>query len=233
MRQWTKVIFSITFLSIFLVGCVSVPLRAKQSSNHERHSISTPPAPTQASEGSLWSSRTLPSLFADVKARQVGDIVTISIVESASASKNATTATGRQSGMEASWSGIFDAITSRSRINKQLIGNSHKIDLTNNFDGTGETTRTSFMTAQISARVIDVLPNGNLVIRGSRQVRVNNETQYINIQGVIRPEDISSNNIILSTYIEAANIELSGSGVVSDKQRVGWLSRILDWTWPF
>ena len=89
------------------------------------------------------------------------------------------------------------------------------------------------MTAQISARVIEVLPNGNLVIKGSRQVRVNNENQYINIQGVIRPEDISSNNIILSTYVEAASIELSGYGVVSDKQRVGWLSRILDWAWPF
>ena len=99
MRQWTKVIFWITFLSIFGVGCVSVPLRAKQNSNHERNSVPTPPAPTQVSEGSLWSSKTLPSLFADVKARDVGDIVTISIVESASASKNATTATGRQSGM--------------------------------------------------------------------------------------------------------------------------------------
>jgi flagellar L-ring protein precursor FlgH len=77
------------------------------------------------------------------------------------------------------------------------------------------------MTAQITARVIEVLQNGNLVIRGSRQVRVNNESQYINIQGVIRPEDISSNNIILSTYIEQASIELNGSGVVSNKQRVG------------
>ena len=81
--------------------------------------------------------------------------------------------------------------------------------------------------------MIQVLPNGNMVVRGSRDVRVNNETQHIRIQGVIRPEDISSNNVILSTYVAAATIELSGSGVISDKQRVGWGSKILDWVWPF
>jgi flagellar L-ring protein precursor FlgH len=64
-------------------------------------------------------------------------------------------------------------------------------------------------------------------------VQVNNENQFINIQGVVRSEDISSNNIVLSTFIADAKIELSGRGVVSDKQRVGWLTRILDWVWPF
>jgi len=77
------------------------------------------------------------------------------------------------------------------------------------------------------------LPNGNLAIQGSRQVQVNNENQFINIQGVVRSEDISSNNIVLSTFIADAKIELSGRGVISDKQRVGWLTRILDWVWPF
>ena len=77
------------------------------------------------------------------------------------------------------------------------------------------------------------MPNGNLAIWGSRQVQVNNENQYIHIQGVIRPEDISANNVVLSTFVADAKIELSGQGVVSDKQRTGWLTRILDYVWPF
>jgi flagellar L-ring protein precursor FlgH len=89
------------------------------------------------------------------------------------------------------------------------------------------------MTAFITARVIEVLPNRNLVIRGTRQVRVNNETQVIAVQGIIRPEDISSNNIVLSTFIAEAVIELGGQGAVSDKQRPGWMARALDWAWPF
>ena len=89
------------------------------------------------------------------------------------------------------------------------------------------------MNAYITAQVIHVLPNGNLVIQGSRQVQVNNENQFINISGVIRPEDISSNNIVLSTFIADATIELTGQGVISDNQRPGWLARILNWIWPF
>jgi flagellar L-ring protein precursor FlgH len=89
------------------------------------------------------------------------------------------------------------------------------------------------LSAYITAQVIQVLPNGYLVIQGSRQVRVNNEDQMINVQGIIRTEDINANNIILSTYIAEARIELTGQGVVSDKQRPGWLARILDWVWPF
>jgi len=62
---------------------------------------------------------------------------------------------------------------------------------------------------------------------------VNNETQFIYVQGLVRPEDISSTNVVLSTFIAEARIELTGEGVVSDKQRVGWLTRILDYVWPF
>jgi flagellar L-ring protein precursor FlgH len=85
----------------------------------------------------------------------------------------------------------------------------------------------------MTAQVIQVLPNGRLVIEGSRQVRVNNENQLINVHGVIRIEDIDTTNTILSTSIAEARIELSGEGIVSDKQRPGWFTRILDWVWPF
>ena len=89
------------------------------------------------------------------------------------------------------------------------------------------------MTAQISARVIQVLPNGNLVVRGSREITVNYEKQYIIVQGVVRPEDISPENTVLSTYIADAKIDYTGKGDLSRQQRQGWLSRLIDVIWPF
>jgi len=230
-KGWMKTVLVVIPFVVLIMGCVA-PSKMTPIPKVEVPPERFEPKAT-ISEGSLWSSAALPSFFSDVKARQVGDTVTISIVEAASASKNAETKTGRTSGLEASYSGIFDSLTSGLSINGQKIGTDHKVDFSNNFDGSGATTRSSSMTAVIAARVAKVLANGSLVIRGVRQVRVNSENQWIYLQGVIRPEDISSNNVVLSTSIADAVIELSGQGPVSDKQNPGWLAKALDWAWPF
>ena len=219
---------------VVLVGCMLSPRPAKspQELVKDYNTISSPLLPLPE-EGSLWSARTSVNPYSDVKARLVGDIVTISVVESAQASKNATTKTARDSGLEANWSGVLASLAKNFSVGGTVIPSSNKIDFANTFDGQGQTTRTSSMTAYLTARVIHVLPNGQMVIRGAREVQVNNETQFIFVQGVIRPEDVSSNNIILSTYIADARIELTGYGAVSDKQRPGWMARALDWVWPF
>jgi len=225
-KQWIPIIFVVGGLSTLAAGCAafgSTPLKTSPSFEKEK----TPTANPTPEEGSLWPAKDLFGICADLRARNVGDIVTINIVESASASKNATTKTAKTSSLEASWSGVLE------KISGDMLGAEQKAALANSFDGKGETTRNSTLNAYISAQVIQVLPNGNLAIQGSRQVQVNNENQMINIQGVIRPVDISSTNVVLSTVIADAKIELSGQGVVSDKQRVGWLTRILDWVWPF
>jgi flagellar L-ring protein precursor FlgH len=225
-KNWIPLVLAFGLLWMYATGCTTVrpaPVSHTPSFAKERIPASIP----ASSEGSLWPSTVSFGLFADLKARNVGDNVTINIVESASASKNATTSTARNSDIEASWSGVL------SKLSGDWVGSDQKAAFANSFDGKGETTRKSSLNAYITAQVIQVLPNGNLAIHGSRQVQVNNENQFINIQGVVRPEDISSNNIVLSTFIADAKIELSGRGVVSDKQRVGWLTRILDWVWPF
>lgn len=183
--------------------------------------------PSPASEGSLYSSKRSSNLFSDVKARNVGDLVTINVIDLATASKNATTKTNRGSGVSAGWSGVLAKLTG------DWVGSEQEVNFENKFEGKGETTRSSQLSAYITAQVIQVLPDGCLVIRGSRQVRVNYENQIINVQGVIRTEDINADNIVLSTYIADARIELMEEGVVSDKQRPGWLARILDGIWPF
>ena len=223
---WSKVMLAVLGVLVW-TGCLTTQSSTKTtiSSPHEvSQQALQPPATT---EGSLWSAKRSTHLFSDLKARNVGDIVTINVVESATASKNATTKTSRESEMAAKWTGVLQKMTG------DWVGGEVSAGLNNNFDGKGETTRSSQLAAYITAQVIQVLPNGYLVIQGHRQVRVNNENQIINVQGVIRTEDINANNIVLSTYIADARIELIGEGVISDKQRPGWLARILDWVWPF
>jgi len=221
------------FMMLFLIlgslgGCMMKPSATWKSSPAPLKPVSPLPSlPAPISEGSLYSPQMGINWYTDLKARNVGDIVTINIVESAKASKNASTKTSRNSEFGASWSGVL------SKLSGNWFGDEHKASFDNEFEGKGETTRSSQLNAYITAQVIQVLPNGNLVIQGSREVRVNNENQYINIQGIVRPEDISANNIVLSTFIAEAKIELTGQGVIADKQRAGWFTRILDWIWPF
>jgi flagellar L-ring protein FlgH len=103
----------------------------------------------------------------------------------------------------------------------------------NKFDGSGSTARSGALTAYISARIIQIQPNGNLIIEGNREVRVNNDNQIITLTGEVRPRDISPDNTVQSTYIANARISYAGSGVLNDQQRPGWLARILDNIWPF
>lgn len=211
-----------------LGGCMMKPSATWKAPSTQLTPLSPPPIQSMPIiEGSLYSPQMGVNWYTDLKARNVGDIVTINIVESAKASKNASTKTSRNSEFGASWSGVL------SKLSGNWFGDEHKASFDNEFEGKGETTRSSQLNAYITAQVIQVLPNGNLVIQGSREVRVNNENQYINIRGIVRPEDISANNIVLSTFIAEARIELTGQGVIADKQRAGWFTRILDWIWPF
>ena len=183
-------------------------------------------------------------LFIDTKARNVGDIVTVKIEESAQATNRANTETERSSGLEAGIDKLFgiekwwqdeilpDVDDSLPKIDP--FGNpSVKGSISSDFKGDGETSRSGNLEAYITCQVVHVMANGNLKIVGTREVMVNNENQLIILSGVIRPRDISDTNIILSTFISDAKIAYSGSGVVDDRQRPGWLANFLNNAWPF
>jgi flagellar L-ring protein precursor FlgH len=108
-----------------------------------------------------------------------------------------------------------------------------KAAMESEFEGSGTTGRSGSIAAVISVRIVEVMPNGNLKIAGSREISINNERQYITLTGFVRPADIPWNNTVLSTYISDARIVYSGSGVINDRQRPGWMLRILDAVWPF
>jgi flagellar L-ring protein precursor FlgH len=201
--------------------------------------------PSVSDDGSLWQPHnSLNVMFMDTKSRSVGDIVTVEIDESAKASNRANTETGRTSSLEAGIEklfGIEDWWQNQMlpKINNDFpridpFGNpSVKGSMKSKFTGDGTTSRSGTLSAFITCRVVDVMPNGNLKIVGTREVMVNNENQLIILSGVIRPRDISEENVIMSTFISDAKIAYSGSGIVDDRQRPGWLANLLNNVWPF
>lgn len=197
----------------------------------------SPPPPVvaeaPASAGSLWTTNQ-GNLFGDVKARNVGDIVTVAIFERASASKEASTSTGRNSSMSADLAKLFGLEKSIGTINSSidptaLVG----VGYQNEFKGSGSTVRREDLVATLTTRVTEVYPNGTMRIEGGKAVTVNREKQIIRLSGIVRQTDISPRNIVDSQYILDARIDYTGKGVISDKQGQGWLVRILDHVWPF
>lgn len=199
--------------------------------------VITPRAPADPTMAAgLWRNATYRNSFQDLRAHKVGDLITVNIVETSKANKKATTKTGRTSSINAGisnlmgWEGKIGKIGVPGEFDNETM---FKASMENDFDGTGETTRNETMTASVTARVLEVTQNGNLFIKGSRKIQVNNEAQYITLSGLVRPADISPDNTVLSSYIAEASIEYTGSGAVSDKQKPGWLMRAVDYVWPF
>lgn len=229
--NWKRYSFGMA-LWVALAGCAASPTEIVP------HESVLPPVSspqTTATEGSLWKDNgQLRGLFSTYKARRVGDIITVNIVESSSATNNATTKTGRKSALEGQMEGFFNA-EKRYPASQPFFNPFSKVKggLDSSFDGSGATTRSGKVSAFVAARVIEVLPDGNLRITGSRDVTVNKEKQFITLSGIVRPWDISPDNVVLSTYVADAKITYSGSGVVDDRQHPGWLARVLDRVFPF
>ncbi len=186
---------------------------------------------TPVSHGSLWPADDHVFFYADKKALRVGDIITVRIVESAEASNSADTDLSRSSAAKAGLSTFFGRkkILGLFNLGDELLNSSAE----NSHKGAGSTTRTGQLTATMTAVVREVLPNGNLVIQGTRDLLVNHEQQFITLTGIVRPQDVSRDNVVFSSQLADANITIGGLGVVGDKQRSGWGTWIFDFIWPF
>jgi flagellar L-ring protein precursor FlgH len=187
-------------------------------------------------EGSLWTPKNPRGLLADLKACNVGDIVTVIITETASAADQAATQADRSSGVKVGVTSLLGlSLPQLNAFKDNTITADNAIEGTvgNTSKGTGKTERTSSFTSSITTQVIQVLPNNNLVIRGQRHLKINNETEVVNLTGIVRPEDLDRNNQVNSVRVADTRIEITGYGVVSDKQRQGWLTRIIDHIWPW
>lgn len=222
-------------------GCAELP-----QNSESLPSITPPPADDPAmmahrNPGSIYNPGNADYLFADDRARRVGDIVIINISEVSSGEHEANTDTERESEMDIGVTSFFGkdshGIDPIGGINffglNTGIGNGVETSTYNKFKGEGSTDRNSSVTATVAARVIKILPGGLLQVEGAREVRVNDETQILVIKGLVRPRDISPSNTVNSSYLADSKIEYYGKGVLADKQKAGWVMRLLDNVWPF
>lgn len=231
-------------------GCVETSIReGREPMDYEAAEI-PPSAPPSA--GSIWSGSTPSSsfMFFDEKARAIGDLVTVLIVEQTQAQGDARTETESErliNGSVSSDVGFQKLISSPIRGLMRIFGfdepgttreegesvNFIQSRMQNDFNGEGLTSRSGRFTGVITCRVIGVLPNGILHIRGRRSVVVNHEAQYISLEGLVRQEDLTIENQVLSNSVAEMRLAYDGLGVLDDKQRPGWMARVIDWVYPF
>ncbi len=183
----------------------------------------------QPSPGSLWSPASrLTALASDVRAGQVDDMITIVVAENASAVVQGTTKTQRQSSVNSSITAAGGTPKATGAL-QNLAGATTQTQL----DGEGTTSRSTQLTTALSARVSQVLPNGYLVIEGSKEVGVNSEHQTVTVRGIIRPVDLIANTI-QSDQIAQLELKIDGKGVVNDvTRRPNILYRVLLGLLPF
>ena len=222
----TKLILIAALVATATCGCVSVtpPTSVAQPISVRP----AQPAPVARTEGSVYTSGFASGLlFEDRRARIVGDIITVQIVEKTDASKTSNTNTARASNNN------FGVNALQGLPGKSFLGST--LGATSNFafDGKGETGNNNDFTGTITVTVTDVMPNGNLLVSGEKQVGINQGSEYIRLSGVINPIHLTAANAVQSTQLADARIEYRGSGAVEDNQKTGWLSRFFLNVLPF
>jgi flagellar L-ring protein precursor FlgH len=182
---------------------------------------------------SLWQEGNSRNMSGDKRAAALGDILSIVVQETSTASKDNSTKTSKKTGLDAKVDAFFYSPGASSLLTKKGQLPSVKFSSSHDFDGGGTINNSEKIVARIAVRVIDVMPNQNLVIEGKRQTSFGGETQDIILRGVVRPADITANNTVFSYNVADATIKFSGKGAVSETQRKGWFTRVWEKVTPF
>jgi flagellar L-ring protein precursor FlgH len=208
---------------------------------------------TTAHAGSLWKDGVTDErgMFADKRAKRVGDILTVVVSETASLSNSLRLKTDKESkqGVAGAASNLLNqflgnlpsALLKNKSVNKAVTSNNVIIpDVptlpvtgANDYTGGGEIKNQQTIATRAAVQVIDVLPNGNLVIEGIREVSFSKEKQFASLRGIVRPYDILPDNTVISSNIADARLNIVSEGALTDAQRKGWLLRINDKINPF
>jgi len=189
---------------------------------------------TERPLGSIWNGR---GLYMDHRARDVNDLVTILVMEKTTGEKTAETDTEKTVTEDRGITSFLGIPLDFGMTDFLNFGNSFSPNLAaetaSKMEGKGSTKRDGMLTASLTAKVAEVLPNGNLVLEARKEMLVNNENQILVIRGIVRPQDIRADNSVISTYVADAKIMYTGEGVLDDRQYPGWGTRMMDWVWPF
>lgn len=211
---------------LLLAGC------AAMTPKHDDRYAPTPPippAPIEQNNGAIYQAGNAVLLFEDIKARRVGDLITIVLTEKTDASKKASTSAAKESTVD---------IANPTLFGRPFGVGGHNLEMgvsgTRDFTGEADSSQSNKLTGNITVTVAQVLPNGNLVVRGEKWLTLNQGEEYIQIAGIVRPVDVRPDNTVLSTQVADAKISYSGKGGLADSNAMGWLTRFfMSALWPF
>jgi flagellar L-ring protein precursor FlgH len=177
--------------------------------------------------GSLFKLNYVNNIYSDSKAHRVGDIISVILSESTQAQKSAKTELKKDN------SATLNPITGfgGAALNVKNKAIQFGYNQTSDFSGDSKANQGNSLSGNISVHVLRVLPNGNLMIRGEKWMSLNNGDEYIRLTGVIRPQDINSNNTVTSSKVANARIQYAGTGAFADVQEQGWLSAFFSSSW--
>lgn len=215
--------FVIVLLMLGLSGCFSLPSKPQQDFTVDYPEYQEP-VPVA---GAIYHESRGFSLFNDVKAHNVGDILTVLLVEQTDASKSSSTSTSKETSVE--------------NANPTLIGRpltyggtpmlQGSLDGASDFSGSGESTQSNSLAGSVSVTVAHRYPNGNLLIRGKKLITLNQGDEFVAVSGIVRPQDIDTNNAVRSDRIAESKISYSGKGPINDANRMGFLARFFNSPW--
>jgi flagellar L-ring protein precursor FlgH len=182
------------------------------------------PPPTPRTEGAIYQSGQQIELFADLKARRVGDVLTIRLTETTSASKSAVTKTTKTTGVNNTGPTVLGRTITTGGVpifTTTLAG-------ADSFDGEGSSTQGNSLAGSLTVTVMEVHLNGNLVVQGDKTLKLNQGDEFVHVSGVVRVADIQADNTVTSDRVSDAHISYSGKGVIDSSNRMGWLARFFN-----
>lgn len=223
-----KVITGLVMLTAFaLVGCNTAPKRDPMYAPVRPVYVK----PEVKNNGAIFQAGQEKNWFEDMRARRVGDLLTVKLVERTSGTKSATTEVSKSQDLSISNPTILG---STPTFNVPGIvplaantGNTLATTLgsTSDFSGDGSADQSNELSGSVTVTVVEVLPNGYLIVRGEKRIGINNGNEYVKLSGIIRPADIDSTNTVESTKIGDATIQYVGDGAVADSSKLGWLAK--------
>lgn len=217
---------SVALLCVLMGGCANNKPMADDPA-YAPTIASNMPVP-QRTEGSLYQDAYGVSLFNDRKAHFVGDVITVTLSERTVSRKSSGVNTSKNSGLEFN-AGPLLGVNPTIKDNELTTS----MEQSRTFDGNADADQSNSLQGNITVTVAEILPNGNMVVRGEKWITLNRGDEFIRISGIVRPEDIAPDNTIVSTRLANAKISYSGTGELAATQKMGWLSRFFNSDlWP-
>ncbi len=180
--------------------------------------------------GAIYQAATNRFFFEDIRARRVGDVINVILDEQTNASKTASTNAAKGSSVGFPTPTLFGGTV--TAMGRDLLSN--EVTASSDFAGSADSSQSNKLTGSIAVVVDKVLSNGNLWIRGQKQLTLNQGSEVVQVSGLIRPMDITPENTIQSNQIADANITYGGRGLLADSNRPGWMTRVFNSPfWPF